>query len=140
MGTPTHTGLQEPGEGPVPRTEASPFGPPSPLEPVALALELGRPVTRGFALLLVAVVLAALGWVDHRQSVRLDTIESAVVGSSGSTGLATPDPQTCYLLGVIAGAQGRADLVTRLGQSPATGGDCQLYAVRGSRGQDLEGN
>jgi hypothetical protein len=122
------------------RGDTSPYGPPSPLEPVALALELGRPVTRGFALLLVAVVLAALGWVDHRQSVRLDTIESTVVGSTGSTGLATPDPQTCYLLGVIAGAQGRADLVTRLGQSPATGGDCQVYAVRGSRGQDLEGN
>jgi hypothetical protein len=140
MGTSTDTGLLEPGEGPAPRTHASPFGPPSPLEPLALAMELGRPVTRGFALLLVAVVLAALGWVDHRKSVRLDTVESAVLGTSTSAGVPTADPQTCYLLGVIAGAQGRTDLVNRLGQGQGAGSDCQVYAARGSRGQDMAGN
>jgi hypothetical protein len=108
------------------------------LEPVALALELGRPVSRGFALVLVAVVLAALGWVDHRQAVRLDSVAGS--GSSSTTVVPTADPQTCYLLGVIAAAEGRADLVTRLGQAQALGSDCQVYAARGSRGEDLEGS
>ena len=136
MGTPTHAGTQEPGDVPTTPPEPSPFGPPSPLEPLAVAMELGRPVSRGFALVLVAVVLAALGWVDHRQSVRLEAVEASAGVSS--TAPLTPDPQTCYLLGVIAGAQGKADLVTRLAAS--TGSDCQVYAARGSRGQDLQGN
>jgi len=120
------------------------------LEP--LALEMGRPVSRGFALVLVAVVLAALGWVDHREAARFDTVESAVAGTTSSVVQGTSatvvqgaaadpeaDPETCWLLGVIAGGQGRADLVSRLAATTSSTGDCQLYAARGARGQDLEG-
>ena len=137
METPTRAGTQEPSGGPSTAHEPSQFGPPSPLEPLATAMELGRPVSRGFALALVAVVLAALTWTDHRQSVRLDAVESSVV-SVTSSGAPVSDPQTCWLLGVVAGAQGRADLVSRLDPS-AAGGDCQVYAARGARGQSLDG-
>lgn len=137
METPTRVETQEPSGGPGTPDEPSHFGPPSPLEPLAMAMELGRPVSRGFALLLVAVVLAALGWVDHRQGIRLDAVESSVA-SMTSSGAPVSDPQTCWLLGVVAGAQGRGDLVDRLGSS-ASGSDCQVYAARGARGQSLDG-
>jgi hypothetical protein len=116
------------------------------LEPLALALELGRPVSRGFALVLVALVLAALGWVDHRQAARLDAVESAVAGTTSSVvqgaRATVADPDPCWLLGVIAGAQGKADLVSRLGSTTSSTGTARCMpseapAVRTSRAADV---
>ena len=121
----------------------SPYGPPSPLEAASLSKSLGAPVSRGFVLATVLVLLLALGWVDHRQQARLDQVEQYTSSAiSMSTQFVPPsgaDPATCWLLGTLANAQGQGALVAQWA-SNGTEDDCKTSAARGARGQALDGN
>ena len=130
---------QQPGNVAVDE-DPSPYGPPSPLE--GLAGTLSRPLTRGFALGLAALLLVVFLWVEHRQSTRLDQLELGVSSVSSSVGFGqmdTSDPQTCWLLGVAAGSRATT-VISKMDASSGAMSDCQMYATRGSLGQDLDGN
>jgi hypothetical protein len=115
---------------------------PSPLDPAPRTL--AQPVSRGFALGLVALVLVVLGWMWAQQQQRLDELAGQVdpvTFTSGSTGgIGTADPELCWLLGVIADAQGKGDVVAGMGAGSDSMTECQSYAMRGARGQGPSGN
>lgn len=120
--------------------DPSPYGPPSPLEGVAGSLS--RPLTRGFALGLAALLLVVFLWVEHRQSTRLEQLELDISSVSSSIGFGQSDPsdpQTCWLLGVAANAQGKGDLVARWAANGMLT-ECKASASRGARGQALDGS
>ncbi len=119
------------------------YGPPSPLEPAARYF--GGPITRGFAVGLVVLNLMALGWMWSRQNQQLAEVGAAVNGASFSDagftgGPGSADPELCWLLGVIADAQGKGSLVAGMASGSDVMTDCQTYAMRGARGQAPSGN
>jgi hypothetical protein len=107
-----------------------------------------RPLTRGFALGLVALNVSVLGWMWFQQEQRLGALESNVVaqvalvsGTAGPAGgVGTTDPELCWLLGVIADAQGKGSVVAGMGSASDSPTECQNYAMRGARGQGPSGN
>jgi hypothetical protein len=101
-------------------------------------------MTRGFAVGLAALVLVVLGsmWVQQQQ--RLDDLAgqlAPVTFTSDSTGgIGSADPELCWLLGVIADAQGKGDVVAGMASGSDSVSECQNYAMRGARGQSSSGN
>ena len=79
----------------------------SPFEPLERRLALHTPVTRAFALGLVVLNLAVLGWMFVRQNEALDRMESTVNGVQSEVPtlirdqVATADPETCWLIGAL---------------------------------------
>jgi hypothetical protein len=96
---------------------------------------------------LVALVLLVLGsmWVQQQQ--RMDDLAGQVgqVGqvaftSDSAGGTESADPELCWLLGVIADAQGKGDLVAGMASGSDSVSECQTSAMRGARGQSSSGN
>lgn len=119
------------------------YGPPSPLEPVGR--HLGGPLTRGFALGLVALNLVVLGWMWSRQDQQLAELravanDTAFVDTANTAGPGSADPELCWLLGVIADSQGKGSLMAGMSSGANSVTDCQTYAARGARGQAPSGN
>lgn len=108
---------------------------------------LAQPISRGFALGLVALVLLVLGsmWVQQQQ--RMDDLAGQVgqVGqvaftTDSTVGPGSADPELCWLLGVIADGQGKGQVVAGMASGSDSMSECQTSAMRGARGQSSSGN
>lgn len=100
---------------------------------------LSRTLRVGEAMVLLVAVVVGLVVVDQRQQGRYEMLSSEVssvsVGSfDGGSGSA--DPQLCWLLGVVADAEGRGAEVASQALSGA-GDPCAAAAAQGANGQPL---
>lgn len=102
------------------------------------------PVSRGFAVGLVALNLVVLGWLWNQQEQRLASLESQIgtvaYPATPGGGVDSADPELCWLLGVIADGQGKGQVVAGMAHGADSMTDCQTYAMRGARGQNASGN
>ena len=101
-----------------------------------------RPVDVVARWLLVAVIVLVGGaWVHLGHLVTHATQQVlATAGDTGSTGVGAVNPMQCWLSGLSV--RGDADKVAALAKAgPNDAVDaCQMYALRGATGQDLDGN
>jgi hypothetical protein len=95
---------------------------------------LERPVSRGFALLLMLAILVVLGWTFYQQNESLEQLKSATSEMAPAREL-TADPQVCWLMGANAYAVGRGEQMSQVLASAPTQTDCVAQAQRGALGQ-----
>ena len=87
---------------------------------------------------------------DHRSlsaalaQAALGRIESSIQSVSAGVGafpVTSADPETCWLMGAFARAEGKAaQLAEALGGTGSAWSTCLVYTQRGALGQDFDGN
>ncbi len=97
---------------------------------------MSRTLRVGEALVLLLAVLVALVVGDHRAAGRDEQLSFSIPPTSFDTGATSADPELCWLLGVVADAQGRGAEVASQALAGG-GGSCAAAAAQGANGQPL---
>lgn len=108
---------------------------PGPVSPFAgTERALRRPLTVGFALLLVLANVIGWTWFVQRQDEQYAMLQSQLSAVDVSLPPVGADPALCWLVGASARAAGHADAFIRATGDSGVIDACDDAAVRGARG------